>query len=71
MLWPRKESAGVADAMIKANHHVVKRLRQWLCHKHKVRGSRGTARFPDAYLHQALGLVHLETQLRNRPWANA
>jgi hypothetical protein len=51
----------------------MKRLRQWLCRKHKVRGQRGTSRFSDKYLHEQLGLVNIEmlAPTRNRLWANA
>jgi group II intron reverse transcriptase/maturase len=48
--------------------HVRVRLRQWLCAKHKVQGA-GTARYPDAYLYDQLGLVRLEGLTRNFPWA--
>lgn len=50
--------------------HARHRLRQWLCAKHKVKGQ-GTARFPDEYLEQTLGLVNLQAMTRNFPWANA
>ncbi len=46
------------------------RVRQWLRRKHKVQ-SRGYSRFPDAYLHEELGLVQLCLCERNVPWANA
>ena len=52
------------------NAHTVKRLRRWLCKKHKISGKGGT-RFPNRYLHEALGLVHLPTLTRNLPWAKA
>jgi RNA-directed DNA polymerase len=50
--------------------HACRRLRQWLRQKHKVQGP-GTSRFPDAYLHDELGLVRLLLRQRNVPWANA
>ncbi len=50
--------------------HTRRRLRRWLCKKHKV-ASTGTARFPDEYLHEELGLVHLAPRTRDLPWANA
>jgi hypothetical protein len=50
--------------------HAQHRLRQWLRVKHKVRGQ-GFARFPDAYLHQELGLLRLQERTRSFPWANA
>ena len=54
-------------------YHVVDRyardrLRQWLRRKHKV-ARRGTTRFPDLYLHQRLGLIHLGPQTAHFPWA--
>ena len=56
----------VSKAYRAVDRHARRRLRQWLCRKHQVEG-RGTSRFPDAYLHQTLGLIRLEgrtTQLR-------
>ena len=50
--------------------HARRRLRQWLCKKHKVPG-RGISRYPDEYLHDELGLVKLRLRDRNVPWANA
>jgi RNA-directed DNA polymerase len=38
--------------------HARRRLRRWLCGKHKVRGS-GYARFPNEHLHGELGLHQL------------
>jgi RNA-directed DNA polymerase len=70
--WATYFSLGrIRPAYRNVNLHVVKRLRQWLCHKHKVRGQRGTVRFSDKYLHDSLGLVRLTTLIRTRPWANA
>jgi RNA-directed DNA polymerase len=50
--------------------HAVRRLRRWLCKKHKVRGS-GVARFPDQYLFEELGLVNVPKRTRDFPWAKA
>jgi RNA-directed DNA polymerase len=61
----------VGRAYRNVNHHAMKRLRQWLCRKHKVRGQRGTSRFSDQYLHEQLGLVNIEKLTRNRLWAKA
>jgi RNA-directed DNA polymerase len=61
----------VGQAYRNVNHHAMKRLRQWLCRKHKVRGQRGTSRFSDQYLHEQLGLVNIEKLRRNRLWAKA
>lgn len=52
------------------DNHVRHRLRRWLCKKHKVAG-RGTSRFPDQYLHEELGLVHLAPRTHDLPWAKA
>jgi RNA-directed DNA polymerase len=50
--------------------HAVRRLRRWLCKKHKVRGL-GVARFPDQYLFEELGLVNVPKRTRDFPWAKA
>lgn len=60
----------VSQAYAAVDHHVCRRLRQWLCVKHKVPGQ-GTSRFPDTYLHQNLGLVKLPERIRNFSWANS
>jgi RNA-directed DNA polymerase len=49
--------------------HVRRRLRRWLCHKHKVRGWE-YARFPNETLHGQLGLVQLGAKGRRLLWAN-
>ena len=58
----------VSRAYRAVDEHARNRLRQWLCKKHKVPG-RGTAQFPDKYLHQSLGLIHLGPLTANLPWA--
>jgi RNA-directed DNA polymerase len=50
--------------------HTRRRLRRWLCHKHKVRSGE-YARFPNAYLHDQLGLVQLSATRRRLLWAKA
>lgn len=60
----------VSKAYRAVDTHVTKRLRQWLCGKHKAAG-RGTARYPDEYLYETLGLIRLPSLTRNLPWANA
>ncbi|MGH9205114.1 MAG: group II intron maturase-specific domain-containing protein, partial [Acidimicrobiales bacterium] len=50
------------------NAHVTRRLRRWLCLKHKISGN-GKTRFPERYLHETLGLVYLPALTRNLPWA--
>jgi len=59
----------VSKAYAVVDTHVCRRLRRWLCAKHKVPG-RGTSRYPDAYLYQKLGLVRLSVRTRNLSWAN-
>jgi RNA-directed DNA polymerase len=60
----------VSRAYRAVDSYVTDRLRRWLCKKHKVPGS-GTARFPDEYLYQELGLIRLPERTRNLPWAKA
>jgi len=50
-------------------NHTNRRLRQWLCKKHKVRGSRGYTRYPGKYLHDKLGLKRLEGLKHRQLWA--
>jgi len=52
------------------DRYTTRRLRRWLCHKHKV-GSHGYTRFPDAYFYTRLGLVCLGPLTQTRPWATA
>ena len=60
----------VSKAYRAVNSHACKRLRRWLCAKHKVFGS-GAGRFPEASLHQVLGLVCLSTRTNSFPWATS
>jgi len=70
--WSNYFSLGrIRRAYCNVDHHAVKRLRQWLCRKHKVRGQRGSSRFSDNYLHEQLGLVNIRMLRRNRSWAKA
>jgi RNA-directed DNA polymerase len=48
--------------------HARKRLRQWLCKKHRVAG-KGYTRYPDAYLYGKLGLTRLEARKHRQLWA--
>ena len=48
----------VSKAYRAVDQHARKRLRQWLCAKHKLQWP-GTTRFPEASLYGALGLVCL------------
>jgi RNA-directed DNA polymerase len=50
--------------------HTRRRLRRWLCRKHKVRRG-GIARFSDQYLHDQLGLTQMGAKGHRLPWAYA
>ena len=50
--------------------HARRRLRQWLCSKHKIRWP-ATKQYPEAALHQKLGLVQLSTRTTSFPWATS
>ena len=56
----------VSKAYGAVDYHAVRRLRQWLCKKHKVRGA-GVSRFSAEYLYLELGLVRLRWTKRNFP----
>jgi group II intron reverse transcriptase/maturase len=60
----------VSKAYRAVERHARKRLRQWLCAKHKVSGP-ATKQFPEAGLHDVLGLVRLTTRTRSFPWATS
>jgi len=60
----------VSKAYRAVEQHAGKRLRQWLCAKHKVSWP-ATKQFPEAALHNALGLVRLTTRTRSFPWATS
>ena len=60
----------VSKAYRAVDRHASERLRRWLRQKHK-RPGQGTARFPDAYLYDVLGLQRLSVRTRNFPWAKA
>ncbi len=49
--------------------HALKRLRRWLCRKHKVATGQALTRYPDKYLNKELGLARLYLRHRNVPWA--
>jgi hypothetical protein len=58
----------VSKAYRAVERHARKRLRQWLCAKHDEPWP-ATKRFPEAALHDELGLVRLTTRTRSFPWA--
>ncbi|MDA7949829.1 MAG: reverse transcriptase domain-containing protein, partial [Hyphomicrobiaceae bacterium] len=60
----------VSPAYAAVERHACRRLRQWLCRKHKVRGG-GFARYPDQHLWNELGLIRLTERTRSFPWATA
>jgi group II intron reverse transcriptase/maturase len=69
--WANYFSLGpVSKAYRAVDSHTTERLRRWLCKKHK-RPGQGTARFPDAHLHDILGLQRLSVRTRDLPWAQA
>lgn len=60
----------VSKAYRGVERHARKRLRQWLCAKHKVSWP-ATKEFPEADLHDVLGLVRLTARTRSFPWATS
>ena len=60
----------VSKAYSVVDHHACRRLRRWLCKKHKVQG-RGTTRYSDENLYRELGLIKLRERTRSFPWATA
>jgi hypothetical protein len=58
----------VSRAYQAVDQHARNRLRQWLRKKHKMTG-RVITQFPDPYLHQRLGLIHLSRRTACLPWA--
>jgi RNA-directed DNA polymerase len=60
----------VSKAYRAIDTYTTRRLRWWLCQKHKVANA-GHTRYPDAYLHQVLGLVWLSRRTHDFPWAHA
>jgi RNA-directed DNA polymerase len=69
--WANYFCLGSVSAAYRAvDQHVRRRLRQWLCEKHRVRRP-GTGRFPDTYIHEGLGLLRLPRVTHTFPWAKA
>jgi RNA-directed DNA polymerase len=60
----------VSKAYRAVEQHARKRLRQWLCARHKVSWP-ATKQFPEADLHEVLGLARLTTRTRSFPWATS
>jgi RNA-directed DNA polymerase len=59
----------VSNTYSAVENHACKRLRQWLCAKHKAMS--GTKRFSRASLHNVLGLVRLSRRPPHLPWATS
>ena len=59
----------VSNAYSAVENHACKRLRQWLCAKHRVTSR--TKRFSRTSLHTVLGLVRLSRRPRHLPWATS
>ena len=60
----------VSPAYRAVDRHTRKRLRRWLCSKHKI-GGKGTSRYPDELLYGGLNLVRLSMRTHDLPWAKA
>jgi RNA-directed DNA polymerase len=58
----------VSKAYRAVERHTCRRVRQWLCAKHKQRGA-GAKRYPDELLHTEFGLVRLMQRTSSFPWA--
>jgi hypothetical protein len=69
--WANYFSLGpVSKAYCAIDAYTSRRLRQWLCGKHRHRG-RGYQRYPAQYLYERLSLVRLSMRTRDLPWAKA
>ena len=63
--WSNYFNQGPVSRIYSAvDYHTVRRLRQWLCKKHKVKGA-GVSRYSAEYLYHELGLVRLRWIKRN------
>jgi hypothetical protein len=58
----------VSTAYRAVEQHARKRLRQWLCAKHKLAWP-ATKQYPAEALHDVLGLVYLTRRTHSFPWA--
>jgi len=69
--WANYFSLGpVSKAYRAIDYHARRRLRWWLCAKHKMRWP-ATKRYPEAALHEVLGLVQLSARTASFPWATS
>ncbi len=60
----------VSPAYAAIDQHATRRLRQWLCRKHKVRAGK-YVRFSQERLRKEYGLIHLGPRTASFPWAKA
>ena len=60
----------VTPAYAAVNQHADKRLRRWLCSKHKVKSGKHV-RFSEQRLHDEFGLLYLSCKNMGLPWAKA
>ena len=60
----------VSPAYAAIDQHATRRLRQWLCRKHKVRAGK-YVRFSTERLRKKYGLIHLGPRTASFPWAKA
>jgi RNA-directed DNA polymerase len=60
----------VSKAYRAIDQHARRRLRQWLCKKHKV-PKPGTGKFPDEHLYDTLGLIRLPERTSSFSWAKS
>ncbi len=60
----------VSPAYAAVDRHATRRLRQWLCRKHKVKSGK-YVRFSDERLWNDYGLIHLASRTKGLPWAKA
>jgi len=58
----------VSKAYRAVERHARRRLRQWLCAKHKLPWP-SAKQYPDAALHAVLGLIYLTKKTHSFPWA--
>jgi group II intron reverse transcriptase/maturase len=69
--WANYFRLGAVSRAYRAlDQHACRRLRQWLCAKHKVAGQ-GYTRFPDRYMYEELHLARLGPRTSSFPWAKA
>ena len=60
----------VSPSYAAIDRHATRRLRQWLCRKHKVRSGK-SVRFPDERLWEEYALTRLTVRTASLPWAKA